>query len=69
MFFMRFPFINTQNQYEYSLIGLYCTYMFYISILSTNLDKNFVDLTANFFRTAEHANMYDIINNNVSRLK
>lgn len=69
MFFMRFPFINTLNQYEYSLIGLYFTYMFYISILSKNLDKNFIDLTANFFRTAEHANMYDIINNNVSRLK
>ena len=69
MFFYRFPYMSAQNTEIYSMTGLFFVYLFYLKIVSNNLDFNYIDLTSRFFRTAEHANMYDIINNNVSRLK
>ena len=69
MFFSKFPYMTSNLSLKYSINGLFFIYMFWMRLVFDNLDKNFIDLTANFFRTAEHANMYDIINNNIHRLK
>ncbi len=61
MYFSLYPYVRSDLDLKYSYFGLYFIYIFYYSLLNLNKDVNFVDLSANFFRTAEHANMYDMI--------
>ena len=69
MYFSLFPYVSSDLNLEYSFYGLYFIFLFWIKLIVENKDVSFVDLSANFFRTAEHANMYDIIYNNVRRFK
>ncbi len=69
MYYYMFPYCSSDLNMEYSFYGLYFIYLFWMSLVIGNLDQNFVDLSANFFRVAEHANMYDIIYNFVKKYK
>lgn len=67
MYFSLYPYVRSDLDLKYSYFGLYFIYIFYYSLLSLNKDVNFVDLSANFFRTAEHANMYDMISDKMKK--
>ena len=69
IYFSLYPYVRSDLNMEYSYYGLYFIYMFYNSLLELNCDSNFIDLSANFFRTAEHANMYDMIYDKIKKYK
>ncbi len=62
--YMNFPFVSYKEDNSYSLNGL-----FYVSIFLNQLVYNSVDsvdlisVISNYFRVAEHANLYDVIFN------
>ncbi len=63
--FIRFPYVSTRTSYKENSIGLYYLVCLWIYILFFNLKKKtkeeFIDITGNFFRVAEHSNLYDVI--------
>ena len=67
MFYMRFPYADMSLDMSYSYYGTYFVYRFLLYILSNNDVLDPVEFISNFFRVAEHANMYDIINEILKR--
>ncbi len=63
--YIRFPFVSEKNCYQENAVGLYYLVSLWLFILFFNLKKKdkeeFIDITVNFFRTAEHSNLYDVI--------
>ena len=69
MFYMRFPYVNYEFDKSFAYYGAFFVYKFILFILDNNKILDPISFISNFFRVAEHANMYDIINNNINRLK
>ncbi len=69
MYFSLYPYVKSDLNLYYSFYGLYLIYIFWRVLLEINPEVDFVDLSANFFRTAEHANMYDMIYDRVKKYK
>lgn len=63
--FIRFPYVSERTNYQENSVALYYLVCLWIFILFFNLKKKtkveFVDITGNFFRVAEHSNLYDVI--------
>jgi|GEM_PF-1719685 len=65
LLFMSFPYVDEEEDFFKAARGLELLYAFYEEILLSNMKRydreKFVDLTASFFRLAEHSNFYSLI--------
>ncbi len=65
LFYAKFPFVTSFQNKREECSCLYFLIYFWLWILKGNLKKkdkdDFVDISASFFRVAEHSNLYDII--------
>ena len=65
--FMNFPFISLDFNRSDALISLFIIYRYYLVLLYFNLNSSdvnqFVDITSEFFRIAEHSNLYNVAKN------
>lgn len=62
--YMNFPYISLDFNYSDSFVSFYIIYKYYLVLLYFNLksaDQNqFVDITSEYFRIAEHSNLYAV---------
>lgn len=62
--YMNFPYISIDFNYSDAFISFYIVYKYYLVLLHFNLkekDQNqFVDITSEYFRIAEHSNLYNV---------
>lgn len=65
LLFAAFPYVNEKEDFFLASRGLEVIYRFYQEILLSNLPRynreKFVDISASFFRLAEHSNLYELI--------
>lgn len=65
LLFVTFPYVDEEENFFKAARGLEVLYSFYEEILLSCLPRynreKFVDLTASFFRLAEHSNLYSLI--------
>ncbi len=63
--YIRFPYISGKTNYQDNAIGLYYLVSLWLYILYYNRKRkdkeDFIDITVNLFRTAEHSNLYEVI--------
>lgn len=63
--YIRFPYVSDKTNYKENAVGLYYLVALWLYILFYNLKRKdkeeFTDITANFFRSAEQSNLYDVI--------
>lgn len=62
--FMNFPFVSLDFTRSDAFISLFIIYRYYLVILYFNISSRdvdkFVDITSEFFRIAEHSNLYNV---------
>lgn len=63
--YIRFPYVSEKNTCLENAIALYYVVYLWLLLLFYNLKSDtineFVDITGNYFRVAEHSNLYDVI--------
>lgn len=68
--YMTFPFVSYKEDLEYALNGLFYVTLFLNQLIYNTIDTfDKVEVISNYFRVAEHANMYDVIESMILRNK
>ncbi len=69
MLYVLFPFVSYKEDPSYSVKGLFYVFLFLNQLVYNMLEKeNAITVISNYFRVAEHANMYDVIFNLQKRI-
>lgn len=68
MMYMTFPFVSYKEDKSYALNGLFYVTLFLNQLIYNTIDSfDKITVISNYFRVAEHANMYDVVMNLIKR--